>query len=557
MAENWREAGRALVAKAIAELSYEELLRPEPADDGYRVAGHAFRATRGGCGHWTVDPASVRLDGAVATDPVAFLLAAAPSLGLDGVRLAEAVDEVTATWTADAHLLATTPTAAGLADAGTAELEAWQSGHPGMVLNKGRLGFSAADARAYAPEHGNAFRLPWLAVHESLASHHGVPARTLLAGELDEDTYAGFAAEADPDSHVWLPVHPFHLDAVVRTLFAPYLAEGRVVELGEAPDRYRPLASVRTLVDVDRPERHMVKLPLQVRNTLVWRGLPPESTAAAPDVTAWLRGIRAADPYLRDVARFDILGEVASVAVTHPVYHAVEDAPYRYHELLGAVWREPVDAHLAAGERARSLAATLQVGSDGRALVTELVARSGLGAVDWLRRLAHAVLPGLLHYLHAYGVAFCPHGENTVVVYDAAGVPDRILVKDLADDVNVLTGDDHDAPDVLLRWPREELAHSILSALVAGHFRHLAPVVHQHLGVPESTYWRLLRDEVDAYRDTFPEARSDPYGLTADDFGRVCLNTEQLTGGSFHDRAEKDESFDVVSGRVANPLAKG
>src|SRR3712207_7297775 len=46
--------------------------------------------------------------------------------------------------------------------------------------------------------------------------------------------------------------------------------------------------------------------------------------------------------YLRDELRFHPLGEVASVAVRHPLYEAVADAPYRYHELLGAVWREPV-----------------------------------------------------------------------------------------------------------------------------------------------------------------------------------------------------------------------
>lgn len=553
-AEHWQRAGRLLVAKALAELAYEELLRPEPDPAGHRVAGHTFAATRGGCGHWTVDPRSVRRDGAEAADPVRFLLDAAPALGIDGLRLAEAVDEMTATWAADARLLATTPTAAALADAGTAELESWQQGHPGMVLNKGRLGFSAADAAAYAPEAGRTFRLPWIAVDGSLAGHHGVPADRLLAEELDDDTRARFSAACPGPGHVWLPVHPYHLDHVVRTLFAPYLADGRVVELGEAPDAYRPLASVRTLVNVDHPLRRTVKLPLQIRNTLVWRGLPADTTADAPAVTGWLRGIRDADPYLRDVTRFDILGEVASVAVSHPAYGEVPDAPYRYHELLGAVWREPVEAHLATGERARSLAALLQVGSDGRALVTELVDRSGRDATGWLAGLAHAVLPGLLHFLHAYGVAFCPHGENTVVVYGADGVPDRILVKDLADDVNVLPSTE--APRLLLRWPHEELAHSILSALVAGHFRHLAPLVEEHLGVPERTFWRLLRAEIDTYRETFPEAASDPYGLTAAEFGRVVLNTEQLTGGAFHDRAEKDEAFDEISGVVRNPLAE-
>ncbi|GAA0951433.1 IucA/IucC family protein [Nonomuraea longicatena] len=588
----WLLAGRRLLTKAVEEFAYEELLSPEPdpqaGPDAYRLefgdgARWRFRAARGTFGTWRVLDGTLRREPALspalspagshagpsdADGPERLLLDARAALGWDGPTTAEVLRELTATRRAEAELIARALTAAELADLDHLELEAHQDGHPCMLLNKGRLGFSASDAAAYAPEAAGAVRVVWAAVHTSLAEYSGVPgldATTLLAEELDEETRRRFADRLeDPSAYVWLPVHPFHWDEAVEPLFAPYLADGRIVRLGEAPDRYRPLQSVRTLANLDRPGRRNVKLPLAVRNTLVWRGLSTEPTRAAPDVSAWLREIRDGDPYLRDELRFHPLGEVAAVAVRHPLYESVGDAPYRYHELLGAVWREPLTGLLRDGERARTMAALLKVGSDGRALVSELVARSGLGAREWIAAFLAALLPGLLHYLYRYGVAFCPHGENTVVLYDAGERPVGIAVKDFAEDVNLLpealpeyAGLSARADAVLLRWPPGELAHSLLSAVFAGHFRFFAPLADAHLGLPEEEFWSLVRAEIERYHARFPElaGRFAAFGLLAPEFDRVALNREQLLGGAFHDRAERDEGFDVVHGTVPNPLA--
>lgn len=552
----WLEAGHALLVRALAELSYEDLLRPEALGGRrYRIAfdeaEYTFTADRGSFRSWRIDGDSVRRDGVPASDPMEFLVDARGALGLDGPTTAEALRELVATWSADALLRRNLPTAAELADASYVDLEAAQAGHPAMVLNKGRLGFTASDAEKYAPEAGRTLRLTWIAVHPSLASAHGVP----VSDELSPETTAAFAAEA-PDGYVWLPVHPFHLDACVRTLFAPYLADGRIVVLGEAPDRYRVLASVRTLVNVDHPGKRNVKVPLLIRNTLVWRGLPAAPTAGAPAVSSWLHSLQASDPWL--AAHVDLLGEVASVAVRHPLFDRVPDAPYRYHELLAAVWREPVQVYLRPGERARSLASLLVTGSDGVALVAELVSRSGVDARTWLRTLVDAVLAAPLHALHAHDLAFCPHGENTVVVFGPDDVPVRTMLKDFAEDVNLLPGRSYadlpaEADRLLPRWSERELAHSIVTAVFAGVFRPLSVLASEQLGVPD--FWALVRASVDAYRERFPELaeRHEAYGLTADEVERICLNREQLTGGGFHDRAEKEE-FEIVHGTVPNPL---
>ncbi|WP_405441691.1 IucA/IucC family protein [Streptomyces niveus] len=583
----WEQAGRRLLLKAVEEFAYEELLVPVPdgAGGAYRLdfdgdVHWTLRATRGTFGTWRVEPDSLRRHpGIPDAGPERLLLDARGVLGWDGATTAEVLRELTATRRADASALAHALPAAELADLGYLELEAFQDGHPCMLLNKGRLGFSASDAAAYAPESASPVRLLWAAVHSGLAAYSGVPgldAERLLAEELDAATRERFAAVLarecagsglPADAFVLLPVHPFHWDEAVATLFAPYLADGRVVLLGQSDDRYRPLQSIRTLANIDHPHRRNVKVPLLIRNTLVWRGLSTGPTEAAPDVSTWLHSVRGADPYLRDELRFHPLGEVAAVAVGHPLYESVADAPYRYHELLGAVWREPVAALLdtEAGERARTMAALLKVGSDGRALTVELVERSGLTPTAWLARFFAALLPGLLHYLYRYGVAFCPHGENTVVLFDRDEIPLGIAVKDFAEDVNLLPGALPEyagltgrADRVLLRWPAHELAHSLLSAVFAGHFRFFAPLCADQLGVGEDEFWALVRAEIERYHARFPELadRFDAYGLFAPSFDRVALNREQLLGGGFHDRAERDEGFDVVHGTVPNPLAR-
>ena len=568
--DDWHAAGRALVAKALAEWSYEQLLAPVLHGDGWAVtlpAGTTYRfaARRTGFDGWRVDPVTVTRDGAPANDPVRLVLDAAPVLGLDGPTAAEVVRELTATHAADARLLATSRPVVELADLGYAELEQHLTGHPVLVLNKGRLGFTATDLDRYAPEARRTLRLRWYAAHRSIASYAGVPGldqARLLAEELGPLVLAELqdrlAAQVDdPSAYVWLPVHPYQDEVVVRTLFAADLACRRLVPLGEAPAEYRPVQSVRTLV---HPLLRDVKTPLLMRNTLVWRGLGTAATAAAPAVSAWLDGLLDGDAELRATG-FRLLTEVASVVVRHDGYEALPDAPYRYGELLGAVWRTPVTACLQPGERARSMASLLHVDRHGDALLTELVRRSSLSRLAWLEALYDALLPPLLHCLVRHGLAFCPHGENTVLVF-RDDVPVRVLVKDLAEDVTLLPGRHYPglppaADEVLVRWPAQEMAHSIVSAVLAGHVRFLAPLVEDHLGLPEHEVWDVVRRTLLAWRAAHPDLTEDfdALELLAADVERIALNREHLTGGGFHDRAERDAAPDVVHGRVPNPVA--
>ncbi len=581
----WARAGRAMLAKAIGEFAYEELLAPvHEHGDTYRVdlpgeVRYGFRARRGAYDCWHVDPASLRRTGPLGDEPgddmLRFLLDAHSTLGLTGDTAGHLVRELTATLAADVAIGKTAQPASVLAELDYADLEGHQTGHPWIVANKGRLGFSATDAAGYAPESRRTMRLPWIAVHRSLALYRAVPGldeHRLYAEELDPATAQRFAErmasrlgeDADRGAYLWMPVHPWQWDETIATLFAPDIAAGRIIRLGEAPDRYLAQQSVRTFLDIDQPARRTVKLPLSVLNTLVWRGLPTERTLAAPAVTAWVHALRDNDEFLRDECRVILLGETASVTVRHPVLEDLPGVPYQYRELLGTIWREPLTPYLEHGERARTLASLLHIDPYGRPFVAELVDRSGIAPRAWLRALFHTMLPPLLHCLYRYGLVFSPHGENAIVVFDEDDVPVRLAVKDFVDDVNIsdrplpeLDGLPDEVAAVLLREEPAYLCQFIHAALLVGHYRYLADTAEMHLGVPQADFWAMVRDEILDHQARFPELgdRHRMFDLLTPRIDRLCLNRNRLLLDGYRDRPGRPHV--AAHGTVPNPLYGG
>ncbi|MFF3425097.1 IucA/IucC family protein [Streptomyces sp. NPDC002602] len=586
-ASTWDFAARTLLAKMLGEFAYEEIVSPVPTpsaagdawtltlDDGGRLG---FRARRRSYGSWQVAPDTITLTPPPSSsesstafgDPYEFLVRARTLLRLDGETLGHLVRELSATLAADARLDHHALTADVLADLDYAALEGHQTGHPWLVLNKGRIGLSASDTAAWAPEARTRQRLPWLAAHTSLAEYRGVagledPAR-LYSAELDPVTRAGFdqvlrVRGLDPRGYLYLPVHPWQWDEIVLPLFAPALASGALVPLPADLDMRLPQQSIRTFLNLTRPDRHSVKLPLSVFNTMVWRGLPSDLALAAPAVTGWIHSLRDSDPFLRDECGVILLGEVASVTVRHPVYDRLPEVPYQYKELLGAIWREPLTGRLAPGERARTLASLLHTDPRGRSFTAELVARSGLTPAVWLQRLFAALLPPLLHFLYRYGTVFSPHGENAIVVFDENDVPVRLAVKDFVDDINISREPlpEHESMPAevraaLLTEPPAFLTQFIHSGLFIGVFRYLSAICDDRLGVPEDDFWSLVRAEILHHQSRFPDLkeRFELFDLLSERIDRLCLNRNRLHEDGYRDRPDRPHA--VTHGTVPNPL---
>lgn len=575
--DTWRAAGALVVHKMLGELSYERLIEPEPigdeAADGFRhwrlrlpgEVTYEFEARRGAFESWTVAPASARRDGEPADDPRTLVVDARTVLGLSGLRLADVLSELTATVANEAARLRRAPTARELSTMDYNLADGRLTGHPRLVLNKGRVGFSAADRDRYAPEAGADIRLRWFAVrrdHAQFRSVDGLSEEVLLREEFDAGRLAEFRAVADPAEYLLVPVHPWQADEIIGTLYAAELATGVLIDLGAGRDHYRPHQTVRTLANMSRPDRRDVKTAVSVRNTLVYRGLNSAATLAGPAVTAWLKQIDAADPLLSQKYRFELLGEVASVSVRHPLFGALEELPYRFHETLGALWREPLVARLADGEQAVSFAALPYRDAEGTTVLADLIRNSGLGAPEWCSRVFDLLLTPLLQWLLRYGVGFCPHGQNLILILDRDSRPSRVAIKDFAQGVDLLDEDlpcygllGEEASADMLRWPAHLLVQSLFSSVFAGQLRFWAEILLDDLGLPRSRFWELVRAVVARYRDENHDvaARFDACGLFAPDVERVTLNREHLAGQGF-DKVERDDEFDVRWGRVPNPL---
>jgi siderophore synthetase component len=485
---------------------------------------------------------------------VQFFVEAGDVLGLDGPTVAGYVAELTSTLAADVRMASTAVPVADLLDLHHSRLEGHLTGHPLLVANKGRLGFSASDTERYAPEARTPLRLVWLAVRRGLAEFRGTPdlsEHAVIARELDVETVAAFRGRLDdPDAYVWLPCHPWQLDHVIRTHWARELATGEIVILGESPDDYLPTQSIRTMVNITNPIRYQVKLPLKILNTSVYRGIPPHCTLAAPMITQWLQGLWSRDELFQSLGT-ELLGEVASVTVPHPQLSTAPNIPYQWTETLGVIWRDPIDPRLHDGESVWPLAAVLHPG-----LVQEMILRSGTDPQTWLNRLLSTLLRPLLHLLHHYGITVNPHGENLAVIYDGAGLPSRLVIKDLVDDINVSTDsvvargiepDSH--ARVLPRKPWHILRQYVVDALLLGV---LNPLAAKSL-IPEEIFWGIALGEVHRYTQNHPEYtdRLIATALTAETFLRYPLNGYRLSLG-YTDLDTRPPL--PVTGTIPNPL---
>lgn len=165
--ETWERANRLLVRKALAEFAHERLITPEPGPDGlFSVTSddggveYRFAARVMALEHWRIEADSIvrrdlRRDGAhLPLDALDLILDLRKTLTLDEDVLPVYLEEITSTLASSTYRMSgARPGAAELARAGFQEIEAGMTeGHPCFVANNGRLGFDAAEYRAYAPD---------------------------------------------------------------------------------------------------------------------------------------------------------------------------------------------------------------------------------------------------------------------------------------------------------------------------------------------------------------------------------------------------------------------
>ncbi|MEQ1111479.1 IucA/IucC family protein [Acinetobacter johnsonii] len=576
--KQWRLAGQRLIEMAIAEFLYEEIIQvTDLKNNRYQLTlddqTYTFKAQNYLLGHWQIEEGSVRELSVVEDLPAwnlhTFIRAFSNQTEVKPFTKAYLIKEMNNTWLAEAHLFDERRLSSAAAlTASHHEIEGMLRGHPWLIMSKGRMGFGYDDYLSAAPELSPTVKVLWLAVHRDLAEFRSTEewqAGRLYQHELSAEELANFEQKLHERAcscrdYFLIPVHAWQWHQWLVPTYANEIVDQRIIELGVGQDDYVPMQSIRTLCNISQPERHYVKLPVSIFNTAVYRGLPSKRNLAAPAVTAWLKQIQTQDPDLKQ-SGVAFLGEVATLTIHQPCFDQIDGAPYQFKELFGCLWRESVDPVIGTGEQALSQAALLHRDINGQSILAVLIQASGLSPLQWLKRFAEVSVTPLLICLYKYGLAFSPHGENTMLIH-ANGVPQKMVLKDFIDDVNLV---DEDFPElaslpiegqILLRHPAHELSHFIFTGLFMVHYRYICNVfLKDYPEHSEVEFWQTISSVIDAFHQAHPELaeRIEKFAMFRAEFEKICLNRVRLFTTSYNDEAERP--VPVFLDPIANPVS--
>lgn len=578
--QQWRAAGQRLIEMAIAEFLYEEIIEVKSLSAGrYRLdlgnRQYEFQGNQYLLGHWNIQEASVRdVTHSQENDQPAwnlheFIVAMSDSSNVKPFTKAYLIKEMNNTWLAEAHLFNETrlPSIAVLTEPHY-KVEGMLRGHPWLIMSKGRMGFGYDDYLSAAPELSPEVKVLWLAVHRDLAEYRSTEdwsACGLYQHEFDANELQQFInilqeKNLDPQNYFLIPVHAWQWHQWLVPTYANEIVDQKIIELNISQDSYVPMQSIRTLCNTSNLQRHYIKLPVSIFNTAVYRGLPSKRNLAAPAVTAWLKQIHQQDQDLQNTGVI-FLGEVATLTIHQPCFDRIDGAPYQFKELFGCLWRESVDRYIDSSQQVLSQAALLHRDISGQSILSVLIKASGLSPLAWLAQFAQVCMSPLLLCLYRYGLAFSPHGENTMLVHEN-GVPKAMVLKDFIDDINLV---DEDFPeltqlpseaDLLLRHEATDLSHFIFTGLFMVHYRYICNVFLQdYPEYSELDFWQTISNTIVEFNQKHPELaeRADKFAMLRPSYTKICLNRVRLFTTSYNDEAERP--VPVFLDPIANPVS--
>jgi len=352
-------------------------------------------------------------------------------------------------------------------------------GHPYHPCYKSRVGFSLQDNVRYGVEFAQPLALVWLAVHQKLvAENHSshIETEAFFKEQINAQDLIHFQQQLDKQTqnaveYVWIPVHPWQWENHLISIFAEEIADQDIIYLGHSQDRYLAQQSLRTVTNLQHPEKPYIKLSMSLTNTSSSRVLAKHTVMNGPIITDWLQRLIDQSETARQLD-FAVLREVYGLSVDFtrlPASHAQQA-----YGTIGCLWRESVHQYLREGEDAIPLNGVSHIQKDGQALIAPWLQHYGVE--QWTRQLLKVVVTPLIHLLFAEGIATESHGQNIILVHQQ-GWPTRVLLKDFHDGV---------------RYSPAHLAHPEL----APELDQLPP---EHAKTNSMSF--ILTDDLDGIRD--------------------------------------------------------
>ena len=426
------------------------------------------------------------------------------------------------------------------------------AGHPYHPCYKSRVGFSLQDNLKYGVEYAQPIHLVWLAVHTALCSENAscsIDAEQFLQQQLSAAEIEAFhqvltAQGLNAAEYIWLPVHPWQWENTLVHTFFEEIATQKMVYLGHGTDGYIAQQSLRTLTNLQHPEKPYIKLSMSLTNTSSSRILAAHAAMNGPLITDWLQSLIDQSELARSLD-FAILREVHATAVDFtklPASHARQA-----YGTIGSLWRESIHHYLKPGEDAIPLNGISHVQKDGQLLIQPWLETHGTKA--WLEQFLSVVIQPILFLLHAEGIGSESHGQNIILVHQN-GWPTRIILKDFHDGVRFhpehLTHPDA-YPD-LHALPAEHAKANRMSFILTEDLNavrdfscaclffvalsDIAITLQQQIGLSEQQFWQQAADIIHQFQQRYPEhqSRYEKFDVFAAQFCIESLTKRRLFG---------------------------
>jgi siderophore synthetase component len=410
-------------------------------------------------------------------------------------------------------------------------LDQWGSleGHPFYPTWKSKPDLSAEQVAALSPEFNAKVPVRIAALRQDMAHVERMPhvqsVHAWFAAHFPQ-VWSHWKARLNAsgfDEADWLPlpIHAWHLEHFVRREYAAQIEEG--VLLLDGPDiETWPTMSFRTMMPRLPGPSPFIKLPVALWLTSEQRSLQAKSIHMGPRISAVIERILAAEK------GFDGTLEIFPEELAFHYKHAVqqEDRPGRY---LSVAFRASKDAfERSDGLLPITVAALLtNAPTDGRPLLSELI-ETGSAAPPtqqeveaWFREYVRVVVHPVVGIYLLYGIALEAHQQNTSVLFDANGRPQRLLVRDFGDGrtyAPLLAQRGHALkpyvhPGILptvFDDDIEPVRAFVLDACFVCHLHEVALLLTREYGLGHWRLWEILREQTAQAFDAFaPRVEGD------------------------------------------------
>lgn len=570
---SWKIVNQNLIAKAIGELSYEQILKPKRISENlYRVklqsgTEYTFIAWKGIWDHLRVTPSSIKKNKTVELSAGQFFIDAQEDLGMTDIILSNFLEEMNNSLYSDLILFdKQQQVSAELMTEWSGErVQAFLNGHPKILLSKGRVGWGARELEEFSPESEKSFKLHWLAIKKGkldVSIDDSLDSELLLKESLDESELSRFRnvleeKDLNFSDYDYLPVHPWQWDRFIKIQYINMLAENDMISLGVFGDEYIPQISIRTLSNISRPARVDIKLPLTILNTSAIRGIPSRYINIGTKLSRHVLGLCHEDELLKSL-NTDILIEKAGMSVEHKIYSQIKGSPYRYNEFLGAVWRESSASKVEGDEKAILTGSLFFQDLNGQSLIGAYIKRSGLSTAQWLKDYFNVVIIPLYHLQVKYGLGLVAHGQN-IILKMRKFRPYGVILKDFQGDLRLsessILNSREDFKFIaakLDKLPANYLIHDLLTGHLVTVLRFVSEVLEESDDFKEIEFYQILSSVIKDY----VESHEVPAELNFlnETIHRVLVNRVRFKIG-YGDSSERPRP--MIGDDLCNPIYLG